>query len=79
MTRARVGSWWESPDPRNLYDFAPLLPDGSGKRQLMMINEVDLAKLKFGRSSKPTTVYDLLTKQTYTVQGNGNDSRLVAE
>lgn len=64
-------------DLKKFYSFAPLLADGSGERQVMRISEVDLMRLKFGRGSKPTTVYDVRTPKSYVVQGCGNDSKLV--
>jgi hypothetical protein len=57
------------PDPRKLFHFSPLLPNGSQERQLMMISEVDLYKLPSGRSSRLATVHDVLSGKDYVVRG----------
>jgi hypothetical protein len=57
------------PDPNKLFHFAPLLPNGSQERQLMLINEVDLLKLPGGRSSRRVTVHDVRSGKAYIVRG----------
>ena len=57
------------PDPRKLFHFSPLLPNGSKERQLMMINEVDLYRLPSARSSRLATVHDVLSGKDYVVHG----------